>query len=147
ITLEEELNEKLLNDPVNAVISYGNKIPAFMQSLEKNIGGQIELKEKKKEKALQAIAELTREFIDGFKSEYEHLREKKKKMENMLRQNHVMLEHNDLSYKIEHLKKKLEKVKEEEENINSKITKAKELDYEDIAEKLNSISEKRIVIE
>lgn len=105
ITLE---NEKLVHlyseKPVQALLKDTDmKINHLLQNMKKNIlSGAIELKNKKKKKTLEAIEQLTAEYLNQIIAEYHELEEKKAALEKQIKTNKQAQLKKELEYKLEH---------------------------------------------
>ena len=134
-SLNEKIIEEYLEDPNEALIKDNDlEILKVLESLKRNIEeNKVELKDKKKEKTLDAIKILKKEFIDEKRDKLEQHTRTKIIFNERLRKNNINYLYQEEKYKIEHFIKKLE----EEKHQLEKLEKEKEdIDFEKLKENI-----------
>lgn len=150
LTMDENLNQQFLDAPAKTLFGEDTqRILKFLEGLNKNIEqDKIELKDKKKEKAVSTIQNVNKELIENFKSRYSEKEEERKDIESKLMHNQVMMEYTDLLYKKDHLQEKLDNAQKELSSLQSKLEKNTGNKINEVVEKLNEgLPDKRIVLE
>lgn len=111
MSVDEIFVEGYAKDSLNAFQHDADmKITKVLENIKKAVlDGSLELKDDKKNKAIDALAKLTPEFFSQWKAAYDDISAKRTSKERMLRSNVVMQEYNELQYRIEHYQHKIEK--------------------------------------
>jgi len=115
MAMNEQLIRKYLDNPLRAMLNdKGLEICEILKELKKNIdSGKIEMKDKKKQKTLEAIRRLSAEYINKFTDKRAELDEEKKQLEEQLRTNRAMHDFNEQDYLLNHNKQKVLSTKQE----------------------------------
>ncbi len=124
-SLDDELGESLLSSVSHTLYHFDTKrVLKFLESLQKNLEkGNIELKDKKREKVQRAIKGIDEDLIDTYKEKLSSLKKERRKIENKIQNNQLLTDYSEIKYRLEHLKKKLE-------NKKSEVKQAEEKKYE-----------------
>lgn len=106
--------------PLKALLDdKGLKIIELMAKMKNSVqDGQVELKEKAKEKALKQIDEIKKEVLKNLLDEYNSLNELYAENERSLKMNMIVQKQNEAEYKLTHLKEKLSKLEQNIEKLN-----------------------------
>lgn len=105
----------LLGDRELKILEISEK---FKQSIEK---GSIDLKDKKKDKTIEAIDKINREVLESIFSQYEQLANKRSEIEKKIGNNDSLEKEKDISYKIEHFNESLKRANKLIEEINHNL--------------------------
>ncbi len=132
---DEGLIAKYLEDPVSALLSDSElKILEILkrtkEALETN---QLEIEEKKKEKMVVRINEITKEYLVDFVIKHNDLELKKSDMNRLIKQNSSMNDLSELHYKLDHTKDKQAKTTEKIKKLNQQLEK---LELEETKDKI-----------
>lgn len=139
----EELTAKYLDDPVTALLNdAGLEILKVLQRTKEALeADQLEIDEKKKEKILTRMSELTKDYLVAFIVKHNDLELKKSQLLRQIRQNSSMNDLNDLIYKLDHTKDKQAQNSERIKKLNQQLDKI-EIDEikSEIQENLKTLS-------
>ena len=110
------------------------RIVGILQELKKAVeADKIDLKDKRKDKAMEKLNEFTADYFKSFLSNYSSLLDKKESLEKNIRDNKVEFEIKEFDYKKEHLNEKVNKTNE----FVSELKKAMEkITIDDLKEKI-----------
>lgn len=120
---DSNLIKKYLESPFEALKSdLTLKIIEILEKLKLAIeSGEVELKDKKKENALDTIAKLDQAFFDEIKNEDFMINERRKSVEEKIAKNQIMSNLSEIDYHLEHLDNKLKKIDEETERLKKRM--------------------------
>ncbi len=122
-SLDEKLIDKYLNDPNKALINDNYDIIEVLQKLKENIeNNNLGLKEKKKEKTLDVINKLDKDFLSKKKFNLEQLARTNAILNERLQKNKINNDYQEEKYKSEHFEKKLVKDKQKLEDLEKEKT-------------------------
>jgi len=123
ITLQDEQLVQLYSEkPAQALLKdTGLKIIPLLQNMKSSIlSNSIELKDKKREKTLETIEQMTKEYLNLIITNHRELEEKQDLIEKKLKANKQLQNKQELEYKLEHatwiITKLEENIQETEEN-------------------------------
>ena len=111
ITLEhEKLIAGYARNPVDGLLNDKElKIIALLANMKKNIeSGTLDLKDKKKEKAIEQIDTITKEILKQILDEYNELNKSKQEIEAKIKANKIISEIKDIETKLDYYIKKKE---------------------------------------
>ncbi|MBU0461796.1 MAG: hypothetical protein KJ574_04380 [Nanoarchaeota archaeon] len=113
------------------------KIIKILESMKTAIQkGSIELKESDKEKVLQRIGNLNKEFFKNFVFRYDDVKKAKRKIDDQIRNNGTLRKLDDFAYKIRHTEEQIARAEDSIKQISEKLEKLalervkQELEYE-----------------
>ncbi|MBT4824753.1 hypothetical protein HN695_04210 [Candidatus Woesearchaeota archaeon] len=144
VAMNESLVAKYATSPVLALLSdEKQEIIEVLKKLKENIKeNKVELKDKQKEKTLQAIERLSAHYFKDFLSKHSALKSKKKNIDGQLLGNSVNQDYNDMLYKQEHFIKKCKQVIEDLNHHDKSKNKA---ELGPIKEKLENMLGKMVM--
>ncbi len=125
ITLEENLVDKYLEKAVEALLEDRElKIIAVLQKMREAIErGELELKEKKKERTLEVIDELNKQSLFEFQNKHKKLLEEIEQTQGLIKRDSANLEIKELEYKVEYLNTRLENMTRKEKQLREELEK------------------------
>ncbi len=134
---DSNLIKKYLENPFDTLkTDYQFKIIEVLEKLKITItNNEIELKDKKKELALNAIDKLNKDYLTAIISQNTSLSESKKDIEEKINKNMTGSNLSELDYQIEHLENKTKKHKDETEAVQDLADKFNKKDTEKTLEK------------
>ena len=134
-SIHEKIIQEYLENSVNAVTRDKQlRILLVFEELKKELVKQsLELKEKQKEKTLDAIKTMDKEFFENFIKEYQAIKQDKTEKDHLINVNKVMRDYNELDYKLQHLIMKSVRIIEE---INEIEVIRNRLNNEDLEKEL-----------
>jgi len=132
---DEGLIAKYLEDPVSTILSDSElKILDILKRTKEALeANQLEIEEKKKEKIIARINEITKEYLVNFVVKHNDLELKKSDVNRLIKQNSSMSDLNELHYKLDHTKDKQVKTTEKIKKLNQQLEK---LEIEEIKNKI-----------
>ena len=122
-------NEDLIGDYIEnsakALLKDRNlEIISVLQNMKKSIlSDSIELRDKKREKALEKIGQMTKEQLDNILSEHDKLKQDEKEAGDKLKANKIMPLIEEAEYKLEHHTQMVEKIKKDIAKLEKDIEK------------------------
>ena len=119
-SLDEKIIDDYLKDPVSALKKDSDlKILIFLSSLKNKItNAEIQIKDKKRETTLQAIEQISEDYLKKVKSDLIELEKKKAELNSSIISNSTTREISEMTYKLDHLKDK--SLRQEEEIVSLK---------------------------
>ena len=123
---DERLLNSYIENPAKALLNDDElRIIKILEGLEKNIlNNQIELIDKKREKTLEEIKNLNKEFFEGFLKKSKELESELSKIEEKTRENRVEGKIDELRGRLEQKELEMERINSEIERLNDEISKA-----------------------
>jgi len=127
-------NEKIINKYIeNPLFLIGDdelKIISILKNLEKNIiNNQIQLKDKKKEKTLEEIRKMNREFFDNFLQKYKGLMEELRNIDKEIGKIDIQHKINELNNKKNEDELRLEGINKYMENLKKNIEEEQTINH------------------
>ncbi|MBI5392637.1 hypothetical protein HZA96_02095 [Candidatus Woesearchaeota archaeon] len=111
---EKVIQEYLENSVTAAARDKQLKILLVFDELKTElIKNTIELKDKQKEKTIDVIKSMDKDFFENFAKEYQTIKHDKIEKDHLINVNQVMRDYNELDYKLQHLIMKSSRVIEE----------------------------------
>ena len=145
-------NEKIINKYIeNPLFLIGDdelKIISILKNLEKNIiNNQIQLKDKKKEKTLEEIRKMNREFFDNFLQKYKGLMEELRNIDKEIGKIDIQHKINELNNKKNEDELRLEGINKYMENLKKNIEEEQTSKLkEEIKKEINHLLKTNIII-
>jgi hypothetical protein len=132
---DEGLIAKYLEDPVSALLSDSELkiLDTLRRTKEALEADQLEIEEKKKEKIVTRINEITKEYLVSFVVRHNDFELKKSDVNRLIKQNSSMSDLNELHYKLDHTKDKQVKSTERIKKLNQQLEK---LELEETKDKI-----------
>ncbi|MBW2965785.1 hypothetical protein KY342_01625 [Candidatus Woesearchaeota archaeon] len=142
VTLEyDRLVKEYAENPVKALLQDQDlKIITLLQNMKKSIlSNSIDIRDKKREKTLERIQQITQEQLKNIVEEHKNLKQTKEGLNNKLKTNRTMSLLEELQYKHEHHLNMIEKLRKDISDTEDKI---ENINIEHIKEELqNKIKE------
>ncbi len=106
---EERFIEYYLENSIKALLEDKQfKILTVLHDMKKSIiNNTLELKDKKRDKALETINRLDLEYLEGFVDKLKELKNRREEIDNMLRVNKVISNISEYEYRLEHVQDKI----------------------------------------
>lgn len=122
----EEAVLNYLKEPIEAMVNdKGLKILDILKNIEKMLNErQIKLDEKKKEKSIEEIKKLNREFVEGFIKKYHSFKSEIDELDSKIKATGVAEKMKEFNKRLEDSNSRIEKVKEEYLKLTSDFEKA-----------------------
>jgi hypothetical protein len=150
ITYEnEELLKKYIENPVETLVSdFDLRIIQLLQGMEKNmLNNKLKLKDKKREKTLEILRKLDKEFLNSFLVKYGSLKKQQKEVEEKISTSDVRKKVIELNNSIEEKENRVRILENRINNLKSAIDK---IDIHrmkrELEEDINKISGNRTII-
>ncbi len=124
-SLKKELISAYLDNPLLALENDSHyELLGVLEHLKQKIEmGTIEIKDKQKDKMIQQIDELNKDYFESIRKEYDRLKKEKSMMENIIEKSTIVMDYKELQYQHEHIAEKLKKLQNElslkKENFSS----------------------------
>lgn len=146
----DDVARKYLQDPVGAIVSdFSMSITKLLTALEKAIEkGEVELKDKKKEKTISLIKKMDESFFARFLSEYNKMHMREEQISNELKESEVEKHILDTNMRIRLHESNLKSVNDKAEQIDNEINK---LDIDglkkDLEHNLKAIASRDVIVQ
>jgi len=125
MTLEPKVVQEYLENPVRALKDDEDfKIIGLLQKMGQLLAGN-KIEEKKKEKCIEIIGQLSTDYLSAFLIRLKELEEEKRVIQNNLSMNTVMQQLGELSYKLEHQNQKIQRADKETADTRQKLDNLK----------------------
>lgn len=125
VTLQEKLVISYLEKPLKSILDDNDlKLVGVLNQLKSAIeSGEVELKDKKKEKSLAQIGKLTRNYLSEFRAKHEKLEADIKQSKDLIKNNSANLELKELEYKLDYLNTRLNNADRKQKQIHEELEK------------------------
>jgi hypothetical protein len=147
ITLKDDaLIADYAENPVKTLLEDTNlKIIELLKNMKKSIlSNSIDIRDKKREKTLEKIDQITQEQLKNMQSKYSQLKQSKNGLNNKLKSNRTMPLLEEMQYKHEHHLSMIEKLKKDIQETEEKI---ESININNIKEKLQNKIKESVNIE
>lgn len=133
----KNLVKNYLNIPIKTLIRDENlNILNILGKLKSNLeDGKLELDEKKKQKSLNEVKKLDKDFINDFRKKHNELKEKNNKMDKDLEIDKIEEKNDELNKEIIGINSKIDDLTQKNKNLKEEFEK---IDIEDLRSKLQS---------
>jgi len=144
------VNEKLIlayqSGALSALVNDAElQILDILMSLKSSIeNNKIELKEKKRQKALLAIKDLDAKFFVQIQDKYKALKTKKRALDEKMTKSRVIQDYDEQDYKLKHSEKKLSMLKTA---LEARKRAAHKIDLDELIENIKTVVQKELGIE
>ena len=120
---EEDVLKDYIENPVSSLLEDKElKILKILKGLEKNIiEDKIELKDKKRDRTLDEIRKLNKEFFEDFIDKYTALDDGLLKLKKEIEENKIRDKEEELKNKSEEINKKIEKIRDNIDNLKKEF--------------------------
>lgn len=135
----EELTLSYLDNPVRALLEDKDLIIAkvFHNMRDAILRGEIELKDKKKDKTISTMNQMTESFLGNFLSEYNALSDQRKNLENAIR-------HDDTAIQLKEMENDIEQCWKNQVSIQKQLEKTQKSLEEQDTDKIRTELEKSL---
>jgi len=136
ISLNPKIVKKFMEKPLLCISNDTEDLVEMLAGLAKSIeSGSIDAKEKKSQKAREALESLDMNKIMQIKKDHDRLSEEVRESEEMLRKSAVMRDLDELEYQLNHLSQKQDQLNSRLSLLQSEIAK---IDIDAISEKIRT---------
>lgn len=149
VAVNEKLVERYASSPILAILEDQKlEIAGTLDELKAHIADEkVELKDKQKDKAMQIIGKLSRQYLESAQAKHKSLKASKKEIDTKVLSNPVHQNYNDMLYKQEHY---LNRCRHTIEDINSLEKSHVKLNTDEVKkmleEKCSIMASKKVVI-
>lgn len=144
---KEEFILRYLVTPIEALADdKKNELLSILSHASSSIP-ELNLKEKDAEKIQKNLNEITAEYFDSVRKEYETLLARKKAISELIERSSIIMDYKELEYQLEHIAAKIKKAEEEKlekKDILSRLAPSKKA--EKVQERLSAFSKMKITV-
>jgi hypothetical protein len=148
LAADQELVRDYLDDPVSTLQEDNDvKIVGILAKMKEALqNNELDLKDEKKEKTLETLGKLNKEFFVGFMLSYSELKKSRHDMERKVQQNIIMSTMRDYEYRLQHFKEKSSRLSQELEELKKLKGKGYDDAKKKLQKKLSDLFESKIAI-
>lgn len=140
LTVKEDLVNSYIEDPVKALLMDSRLfvIEELLKMKAAIISDSVILRDKKREKAIEKINEITEKHLEQLRMNYNGMLDKREELILQIKNDKSMLQRKELEYKLEHYDKKLKRIEQEASDLEGKGSVDIEQVKKDLEEKIKN---------